>query len=82
VTDKPTVVLCHVADDAEALHCSPDEWLRGAARFIAEGVTLVRLESIPDGSPWDDEEVWFDPHAGTWSFDPWPGVAFVLPLDE
>jgi len=46
--DRPsTVVLCHVADDPEPLDCSPDEWVRDAARHFAAGVRLVRLEPVP-----------------------------------
>jgi hypothetical protein len=74
----PSVV--HVtADDPEPLDCTPDEWVRDAARHMAAGVTLVRLESYPDGSPWDDEASELDPATGTWAFVPWPGVAFELP---
>jgi len=56
--------------------------VRDAARHLAAGVRLVRLDAIPDGPPWDDEPSTLDPVADTWAFAPWPGVAFVLPLDE
>ncbi len=76
----PTVVLCHAEDETE-LHCSPDEWVAAADRHVAAGVTRVVRDSLPDGSPWNDEPALLDPDTETWTFAPWPGVAFVLPLD-
>lgn len=77
----PTVVLCH-AEDAPELHCSPDEWLTAADRHVTDGVRRVVLDAIPEGSPWNDEPAVPDAAADTWAFAPWPGVVFVLPLDE
>lgn len=79
----PEPTVAHVtADDPELLACSPDEWVRDAARHIVTGVTLVRLDALPDGSPWTDDPATLDPVTDQWAFAPWPGVAFVLPLDE
>lgn len=81
MNDTMTVVRCCVADPRVIVECSPDEWVRGAARHLAAGVTLVRLDAVPAGSPWDDDPVGYDPATDQWEYPSWPGVAFVLPHD-
>ncbi len=82
MTADPTLTRGHFPDDPEPLVCSPDEWVGDAAHHLAAGVRLVRLDAIPDGSPWSDAPAVLDPDADTWAFEPWPGVAFHLPLGE
>lgn len=52
-----------------AVTCSPDEWVREAPRLIGEGwVQLVRLDTVPDGLPWDNDHAPQDPMTGTFRF--------------
>lgn len=82
MTASPTVIHCHIEDGPEPVTFSPDEWVRDAGRYLADGVRRVVLDAIPDGSPWTDDPAVFDLAADTWVFAPWPGVAFELPLEE
>ncbi len=70
MTADPTVTRCHVPNDPEPLACSPDEWVRDATRHLAAGVMPVRLDALPDGSPWNDEASVHDPATDTWAFAP------------
>jgi hypothetical protein len=81
VTNTPTVIHCSVEDETE-LRCTPDEWLATADRRQAAGIYRVVLDALPVGSPWNDEPAVLDPATDSWAFAPWPGVAFVLPLDD
>jgi hypothetical protein len=81
MTDTPHVIDYPTARDGR-VECSPDGWVRHAARLVAEGARLVVLDSYPDGPPWDDDVSELDEVTDTWAFVPWPGVRFHLPIEE
>ena len=77
----PDVVLLP-GDGVDTLTCSPAWWVANGARLLAERqVRLVKLSHYPDDNIWDDSPSEVDPATGYYTFEPWPGVAFMVPPD-